>query len=70
MLITSRANPTVKKLVSLAEKKYRREYGEYIGKGAAVAAFAAEHGELLSSDAMRDLPPVSQKKSTFPETED
>lgn len=33
MLITSRANPTVKKLVSLAEKKYRREYGEYIVEG-------------------------------------
>lgn len=46
------------------------EYGEYGGKGAAVAAFAAEHGELLSSDAVRDLSPVSQNKSTFPETED
>ena len=33
MLITSRANPTVKKLVSLADKKYRREYGEYIVEG-------------------------------------
>lgn len=33
MLITSRANPTVKKLVSLAEKKFRREYGEYVVEG-------------------------------------
>lgn len=33
MLITSRANPTVKKLISLADKKYRREYGEYIVEG-------------------------------------
>lgn len=30
------------------------EYGEYAGKGAAVAAFAAEHGLLLSTDAVQE----------------
>lgn len=33
MLITSRANPTVKKLVSLSDKKFRRQYGEYLVEG-------------------------------------
>lgn len=33
-----------------------REYGEYTGKGAVAAAFAAEHGTLLSADAVRAFP--------------
>lgn len=33
MVITSKSNPTVKKIASLAEKKYRREYGEYLVEG-------------------------------------
>lgn len=33
MVITSKSNPTIKKIASLAEKKYRREYGEYIVEG-------------------------------------
>lgn len=33
MAITSRANPLVKKIVSLSDKKFRREYGEYIVEG-------------------------------------
>ena len=30
MVITSRNNPFIKRILSLREKKYRREYGEYI----------------------------------------
>lgn len=33
MAITSRANPLVKKIASLSDKKFRREYGEYIVEG-------------------------------------
>lgn len=33
MVITSKSNPTVKKIASLAEKKYRKEYGEYLVEG-------------------------------------
>lgn len=33
MIITSRSNPFVKHILSLREKKYRREYGEYIAEG-------------------------------------
>lgn len=33
MLLTSRNNPTVKKLLSLQEKKFRLEYGEYLVEG-------------------------------------
>lgn len=33
MIITSKSNPTVKKIASLAEKKFRREYGEYLVEG-------------------------------------
>lgn len=33
MVITSRANPLVKKILSLSDKKFRREYGEYIVEG-------------------------------------
>lgn len=32
-IITSRSNPTVKKILSLQEKKYRAEYGEYLIEG-------------------------------------
>ncbi len=33
MVITSRSNPLVKRLASLKEKKYRREYGEFLIEG-------------------------------------
>lgn len=33
MLITSRANPIVKKLASLSDKKFRQQYGEYVVEG-------------------------------------
>lgn len=33
MTITSRANPLIKKIISLGDKKYRREYGEYLVEG-------------------------------------
>lgn len=33
MVITSKANPLIKKIVALNDKKYRREYGEYIVEG-------------------------------------
>lgn len=33
MVITSRNNPFIKRILSLREKKYRREYGEYIIEG-------------------------------------
>ncbi len=33
MIITSRANPLIKKFSSLAQKKYRREFGEYLVEG-------------------------------------
>lgn len=33
MLITSRNNPFVRRVFSLREKKYRREYGEYFVEG-------------------------------------
>ncbi len=33
MVITSRSNPLVKKIVSLADKKFRRQYGEYLVEG-------------------------------------
>lgn len=33
MVITSRANPLVKKFISLSDKKYRRLYGEYLIEG-------------------------------------
>lgn len=33
MIITSKANPLIKKIVSLAEKKFRKVYGEYVIEG-------------------------------------
>jgi TrmH family RNA methyltransferase len=33
MVITSRANQLVKKIIALSDKKYRREYGEYLVEG-------------------------------------
>ena len=33
MMITSRANPVVRKFISLADKKYRKLYGEYLVEG-------------------------------------
>lgn len=33
MVISSKENPTIKRIASLAEKKYRREYGEYLVEG-------------------------------------
>lgn len=33
MVITSRANPFIKKIIRLNEKKFRREYGEYLVEG-------------------------------------
>lgn len=33
MLITSKANPLIKKITSLSQKKYRKEYGLYIVEG-------------------------------------
>ena len=33
MIITSKANPLIKKIISLGEKKFRKEYGEYLIEG-------------------------------------
>ena len=33
MIITSRSNPIVKKFASLSQKKFRRQYGEYLVEG-------------------------------------
>ncbi len=33
MVISSRSNPLVKKIVALCDKKFRREYGEYVVEG-------------------------------------
>lgn len=33
MVISSRSNPLVKKIVALSDKKFRREYGEYVVEG-------------------------------------
>ena len=33
MIITSKANPLIKKIVALGEKKFRKEYGEYLIEG-------------------------------------
>lgn len=33
MIITSRANPLVKKIAALSDKKFRKEYGEYLVEG-------------------------------------
>jgi TrmH family RNA methyltransferase len=33
MVITSKSNALIKKIVSLADKKYRKEYGEYLVEG-------------------------------------
>ena len=33
MIITSKANPLIKKIASLGEKKFRKEYGEYLIEG-------------------------------------
>ncbi len=38
MLITSRGNPAVKKLIALQQKKYRALYGEYIAEGEKMVA--------------------------------
>ena len=33
MILTSKANPLIKKIVALSDKKFRREYGEYLIEG-------------------------------------
>ncbi len=33
MVITSRSNPLVKKIISLSDKKFRKKYGEYLVEG-------------------------------------
>ena len=44
MIITSRNNPFIKRVVSLREKKFRREYGEYIIEGVKQVREAAQAG--------------------------
>lgn len=47
MLITSRSNPTVKKLIALQQKKYRAAYGEYLAEGEKmVSECMASGGEI------------------------
>ena len=54
MLITSRNNPFVRRVFSLREKKYRREYGEYFVEGVKQVreAFAggAEVREVIAAE--------------------
>ncbi len=48
MLITSRSNPTVKKLIALQQKKYRALYGEYLAEGEKmVSECMAAGGEIV-----------------------
>lgn len=44
MIISSKANPIIKKISSLAEKKYRRQYGEFIVESVKAV------GECVASD--------------------
>lgn len=49
MIITSRSNPLVKKIASLSEKKFRRQYGEYLVEGIKpVKECLAAGGEVTS----------------------
>lgn len=56
MLISSRANPTVKHVSSLADKKFRREYGEYVVEGIkAVDECISSGAEILQIICTEDL---------------
>ncbi len=48
MLITSRNNPTVKKLLSLQEKKYRNLYQEYLVEGEKMVAECVAAGQEIT----------------------
>lgn len=49
MIITSRSNPLVKKFISLSDKKFRRQYGEYLVEGTKpVAECIAAGGEIVN----------------------
>lgn len=48
-IITSRSNPTVKKILSLQEKKYRAEYGEYLVEGEKMVNEAISCGLPIAS---------------------
>ena len=48
MLISSRNNPTVKKILSLQEKKYRALYGEYIVEGKKSVAECIAAGKAVT----------------------
>ena len=48
MIITSRSNALVKKFIALADKKFRREYGEYLVEGSKpVHECIAANGEVV-----------------------
>lgn len=47
MIITSRSNPLVKKFIALSDKKFRKQYGEYLVEGTKpVAECIAAGGEV------------------------
>ena len=48
-MITSKSNPTVKRVNSLKEKKYRAEYGEYIVEGVKQIREAVAAGQKIVS---------------------
>ena len=49
MIITSRANPLIKKFASLSDKKFRRQYGEYLVEGVKpVRECIAAGGEVVN----------------------
>ena len=48
-MITSKSNPTVKRVNSLKEKKYRAEYGEYIVEGIKQIREAVAAGQKIVS---------------------
>ena len=49
MIITSRSNPLVKKFASLSDKKFRRQYGEYLVEGIKpVCECMATGGEIVN----------------------
>lgn len=48
MVITSRANPLIKRITSLADKKFRKEYGEYIVEGVKPVAECLKAGKEVT----------------------
>lgn len=62
MIITSRSNALVKKFIALADKKFRREFGEYLVEGVKpVRECIAANGEVV------DIICTPDNAETFPE---